>query len=965
MELSEENLNTLSGYLRHTLNPDVNVRKPAEKFLESVEINQNYPILLLHLVDKQEVDLTVRIAGAVAFKNYIKRNWGIDEDGVDHIHAQDREAVKSLIVNLMLHSPEAVQKQLSDAVSIIGRHDFPAKWPNLISQMVEKFGTGDFHVINGVLHTAHSLFKRYRHEFKSQELWTEIKFVLDNFAKPLTELFQALMNFASTNANNPEALKVIYNSLVVICKVFYSLNCQDLPEFFEDNMNVWMPHFHTLLIADVKCLQTDDDEEPGLLEKLKAQVCENVAMYAHKYDEEFQPFLPGFVTDIWNLLTSTGQQPKYDLLVSTALQFLATVAERAQYRHLFADPMVLSSICQKVVIPNMEFRVSDEEMFEDNPEEYIRRDIEGSDVDTRRRAACDLVKVLSLHFEAKMMEIFGQYIQLMLQTYVEKPQENWRSKDAAVYMVTSLASRGQTKKHGITQISQLVNLEEFATKHVLPELQREDVNSLPVLKADALKYVMIFRNILPQEMVVQTIPQLARHLLATSQVVHTYAACAIDKILLMNVVKAEDLSQISREVIINLFAAMEKPGSQENEYLMKAVMRMFSVLQDVGAAFLGEVLPKVIEKMKRVASNPTKPYFNHYLFETLSLSIRILCKNNPATVKTFEETLFPIFEAFLQQDVQEFIPYVFQILSLLMEVQSSGSISNYYMMLYPFLLSPLLWERPGNVKPLVRLLQAYVRLGSEQIISVHKVTSILGVFQKLIASKLNDHEGFNLIQTILEHFPPASLEPFMKQIFVVLFQRLSSTKTSKFVKCLITFFSYYIVRYGASSLVSTIDGIQPNMFEMVIQRVIMPDLQRVSGAADKKVTAVGITELLCKCPEVVDGPYQASWMPLLSALLEFFELPECHSPILEDLVNQSDETDGGYQPVYSQLVYATKKEHDPVPHVSDARLYLAQSLGKLASLHPGRFVPALSSGLPPEKNQCLSKYLAQAGVTLA
>jgi len=49
----------------------------AEKFLESVEVNQNYPVLLLHLVDKQDVHLTIRVAGAVAFKNYIKRNWKV------------------------------------------------------------------------------------------------------------------------------------------------------------------------------------------------------------------------------------------------------------------------------------------------------------------------------------------------------------------------------------------------------------------------------------------------------------------------------------------------------------------------------------------------------------------------------------------------------------------------------------------------------------------------------------------------------------------------------------------------------------------------------------------------------------------------------------------------------------------------------------------------------------------------
>lgn len=58
------------------------------------------------------------------------------------------------------------------------------------------------------------------------------------------------------------------------------------------------------------------------------------------------------------------------------------------------------------------FLDSDYELFEENPEEYIRRDIEGSDVDTRRRAACDLVKVLSKYFEAKIMEIFGAFIQV-------------------------------------------------------------------------------------------------------------------------------------------------------------------------------------------------------------------------------------------------------------------------------------------------------------------------------------------------------------------------------------------------------------------------------------------------------------------------------------------------------------------------------------------------------------------------
>lgn len=47
---------------------------------------------------------------------------------------------------------------------------------------------GNFTVINGILRTAHSLFKKYRYEFKSNELWTEIKYVLEKLAQPLTDL---------------------------------------------------------------------------------------------------------------------------------------------------------------------------------------------------------------------------------------------------------------------------------------------------------------------------------------------------------------------------------------------------------------------------------------------------------------------------------------------------------------------------------------------------------------------------------------------------------------------------------------------------------------------------------------------------------------------------------------------------------------------------------------------------------
>lgn len=112
MELSDANLQALTEYLRKTLDPDPAVRRPAEKYLESVEANANYPLLLLTLVERSQ-DNVIKVCASVTFKNYIKRNWRIIEDEPNKICEADRAAIKANIVNLMLSSPEQIQKQLS------------------------------------------------------------------------------------------------------------------------------------------------------------------------------------------------------------------------------------------------------------------------------------------------------------------------------------------------------------------------------------------------------------------------------------------------------------------------------------------------------------------------------------------------------------------------------------------------------------------------------------------------------------------------------------------------------------------------------------------------------------------------------------------------------------------------------------------------------------------------------------
>lgn len=49
------------------------------------------------------------------------------------------------------------------------------------------------------------------------------------------------------------------------------------------------------------------------------------------------------------------------------------------------------------------------------------------------------------------------------------------------------------------------------------------------------------------------------------------------------------------------------------------------------------------------------------------------------------------------------------------------------------------------------------------------------------------------------------------------------------------------------------------MFGMLLEKIILPDVQKVTGNVNKKITAVGIIKILTDTPKLIDGPYAQFW----------------------------------------------------------------------------------------------------------
>ena len=331
-----------------------------------------------------------------------------------------------------------------------------------------------------------------------------------------------------------------------------------------------------------------------------------------------------------------------------------------------------------------------------------------------------------------------------------------------------------------------------------------------------MRYISTFRQQLPKDLILRSVGQLVRYLCSNVPVVNTYACHAIERILTIksgkdNLLTSADFDPFLPHILTNTLAILQptstSPATGENEYAMKCLMRLCRSLQEKVTPYLDTVLATLNALLGVVSKNPSKPNFNHYLFETLGVLVKAVCASDRTRIATFEAHLFPVFNYVLEQDITEFIPYAFQLLSLMLELQAAASVPAVYFELFPFLLMPALWERPGYIPALTRLLQAYIEKAAGACVA-EKILGVLGVFQRLIASKSNDHYAFYILSSLTEHMAPEVWGQYVRQVFVLMFQRLTSSKTTKLVKSMLVFFALYAHKYGCANLMELIEGMQ-------------------------------------------------------------------------------------------------------------------------------------------------------------
>ncbi|CAM9100747.1 unnamed protein product, partial [Ectocarpus fasciculatus] len=935
----------------------------AENYLASVEAQAGFTICLLSLVKAlisatAADEIAIRQSASVTFKNVIKRRWSPEEDsGLDPIPQSDREAIKNHLVALMCTTPPDVQRQLAEAISLVAKADFPQQWTSLLPQLVEKLQENNLHVTNGVLLTANSIFKRFRYSYESDALLIELDYCLKGFQEPLLKIFVHLGTMVQAAEHDQPQMLVLLETLRLCCRVYFSLNFQDIPEYFEDNIKPWMTEFLKYLSYKNYALGSKNDTDAGPVERLQSAIVDNLVLYVSKYEEQFAEFLQPFTQVIWQLLLEVGPQAKFDILATSAIKFLTAVSGKEVNIGLFNDD-ILQQIVEKIVVKNLTCTENDVELFDENPTDYIRKDLEGGDVDTRRRGACELVRSLLKFFSTKVSGLCVGFIDALLTSY--RSTGDWRQKDAALHLLLSVAVMNTTVTQGAGALNPNVNIMDLFSQHVLTEVSEQNVNDKPIVKADAIKLICLFRSHFPGSFMLSIMPNLIRFLLSEHVVVQTYAAICIEKFLLvkdiqpaapgaipqpskgaapMRIVKS-DILPYQNDLFNGLFNVLDNTELPENDYVMKCIMRVLSIIGSDIAPVSDLVMRKLTVSLERVCKNPMNPHFNHYLFECLALLVRSCCSSgDTAAITKMEGLVFPPFQSVLALDVEEFIPYVFQILAQLLSCRpENGGLSEAYRALFVPLLAPVLWERKGNVPALTDLFKAYLSRGSGEIVSGNHVTPVLGIFQKLLSAKSTEVMAFKLLCSIFTYIPLGSLDQYLSVLFQLLFQRLQENKTPRYCKLVLHALCSFVLVNGGQALLERLEKMQQGLLANLIAQVWAPNADFIAAADILEVNQmiVGGSRLLCESNISRD---QNTFMVLLKCILKLLgqhgSTDSATEGLLESLLEDEIAESREFDSKYSRLAFSQIPDASSPPEVKQSHSYFAVLLSNLCRASPG------------------------------
>ena len=326
-------------------------------------------------------------------------------------------------------------------------------WPELMTLFAQILVNKNPTISLTIYHLISKIIKRYRLEFKSHELFEEIKNTIREIAPVLTDDAALALNFLFSEQKNDIAFASLYmNMLKHILHIFYALNYQDFPEFFEDHLKTWMGILKGTLETqeinnlDINCLR--------LFLGVKSTVMKCLNLYCNNYYEDILAYHNDFFAPVWNLTLIVKHEDLYSKLIRELLDYYKILFQYTR-QHGF-DEKTIQHLVNNLIIPEMRMTNKEVDDFQDNPINFLKIELEEADMDSNKYHAIALLKNLLTHFPNLTEDHLKPMINNYLQSYYADQQKTVMNKIIAINLIFATYIKTFAQRSKYILIKQLI-----------------------------------------------------------------------------------------------------------------------------------------------------------------------------------------------------------------------------------------------------------------------------------------------------------------------------------------------------------------------------------------------------------------------------------------------------------------------------------------------------------------------------
>uniref|UniRef100_A0A8C1AUU8 Importin 7 n=1 Tax=Cyprinus carpio carpio TaxID=630221 RepID=A0A8C1AUU8_CYPCA len=841
-------------------------------------------------------DLCCCCSGVIYLKNMVTQHWSEGdnantEGSTSNIPEEDRQFIRDHIVEAIIQSPERLRVQLTTCIHHMIKHDYPARWTAVVDKIGFYLQSDNSGCWLGILLCLYQLVKNY--EYKKPEERQPLVAAMQIFMPMLKDRFIQLLPDPSNDS-------VLVQKQIF--KILYALFQYNLPlELINrQNLTEWMEILKTVVDRDVppETLQVDEDERP----ELPWWKCKKWALHilarlferygspgntTKEYTEFAELFLKGYAVAAQQVLLKVLYQYKEKqyvaprVLQQTLNYINQGIAHAVTWKNLKPH---IQGIIQDVVFPLMCYTDSDEELWQEDPYEYIRMKF-----DVFEDFISPTTAAQTLLFTAcnKRKEVLQKSMGFCYQILTD-PACDPRKKDGALHMIGSLAEILLKRKIYKDQ------MEFMLQNHVFP-LFRSELGYMRARACWVLHYFCEVKFKIDQNL--QTALELTRLCLINDNEMPVKVEAAIAlQVLISNQEKAKDY--ITPHIRPVMQALLQIVRETENDDLTNVIQKMICEYSE-------EVTPIAVEMTQHLAmtfnqviqtgpdeeGGDDKAVTAMGILNTIDTLLSVV-EDHKEITQQLEGICLQVIGTVLQQHVLEFYE---EILSLAHSL-TCQQVSPQMWQLLPLVYEVFQQDGFDYFTDMMPLLHNYITVDTDTLLSDTKYLEIIySMCKKILSGDPGEDpecHAAKLLEVIILQCKGRGIDQVVPLFVTTTLERLTREVKTSELRTMCLQVAIAALYYSPPLLLNTLENLRfPNNTEPITNHFIsqwLKDIDCFLGLHDRKMCVLGLCALmdLDQRPQAVN---QVAGQLLPAAILLFNGLKRAYACRAEHENDDDDE----------------------------------------------------------------------------